>query len=212
MLFRSGDWNPRDPARYIQPDTFPNDKLLYMPRGNNEENSLPLVTGGTQLTYGPTWQKYRLNFGGTYVAPLGITLAASYNVEAGPWSGPIIYQLPVGDPQLAAFGSSFVVSSTGSRQSNPLSTRSRYLFATRGDGQVMAPAVKTLGLKIGKKIPLGGTRSAEIAANVFNVLNAGDYTQYNYNGADEIFNTANYLQMRNQQPARAMQLTMVFRF
>jgi len=208
----SGDWNPHDPALFIQPATFPNDKLLYMPRGNNEENSLPLVTGGTQLTYGPTWQKYRLNFGGSYLAPLGITLAASYTVEAGPWSGPVISQLPVGDPQLNVFGPSIVVSSTGSRQSNPLSTRSRYLFATRGEGQVMAPAVKTLGLKIGKKIPLGGTRSAEIAANVFNVLNAGDYTQYNYNGANETFNTANYLQMRNQQPARALQMTFVYRF
>ena len=76
----------------------------------------------------------------------------------------------------------------------------------------MAPPVKTLGLKVGKKVPLGGTRSAEIAANIFNVLNAGDYTQYNYNGADETFNTANFLQMRNQQPARALQMTVVYRF
>ena len=29
----SGDWNPTDPARFIQPDAFANDKLLYMPRG-----------------------------------------------------------------------------------------------------------------------------------------------------------------------------------
>src|SRR5207237_1599524 len=122
----SGDWNPHDPARYIQPSTFANDKLLYMPRGNNEENSLPLVTGGTQLTYGPTWQKYRLNFGGSYLAPLGITLAGSYTVEAGPWSGPVIYQLPLGHPQLAPLGPAVVVSSTGSRQSHPLPTRSAY--------------------------------------------------------------------------------------
>ena len=150
--------------------------------------------------------------GGTYLAPGGISLAASYTVEAGPWSGPIIYQLPVGDPQLAVFGPSIVVSSTGSRQSNPLSTRSRYLYPTRGDGQVLAPAVQTLGLKVGKKIPLGGTRSAELAANLFNLTNAGNYTQYNYNGADETFNTANFLQMRNQQPARALQATFVYRF
>jgi hypothetical protein len=208
----SGDWNPHDPARYIQPGTFPNDALIYMPRGTNEENSLPLTTGGTQLTYGPTWQKYRLNFGGTYLAPFGISLAASYTIEAGPWSGPIINQLPVGDPQLALFGPGIVVSSTGSRQNNPLATRSRYVYPTRGEGQVMAPAVRTLGLKVGKKIPLGASRSAEVAANFFNLTNAGNYTQYNYNGANELFNSANYLQMRNQQPARALQMTFVYRF
>jgi Carboxypeptidase regulatory-like domain len=204
----SGDWNPHDPAKFVQPSTFPNDKLLYMPRGNNEENSLPLTSGSTTLTYGPTWQKYRLNFGGTYLAKYDITLAASYTIEAGPWSGPIIDRFAANP----IFGPSTVVSSTGSRQSNPLSTPYRYVFPTRGEGQVMAPAVKTLGFKIGKKIPLGGSRSAEVAANIFNATNAGNYTQYNYNGADEIFNTANYLQMRNQQPARALQATLVYRF
>ncbi len=208
----SGDWNPTDPARFIQPSAFPNDKLLYMPRGNNEENSLPIATGSTVHTYGPTWQKYRLNFGGSYQAPLGVTLAASYTIQAGPWSGAIVDLLPVGDPQLAVFGPATVVSSTGVPQSNPLSTRMRFVYPTRGEGQVMAPNVKTLGLKIGKKLALGGSRQAELAANIFNLLNAGDFTQYNYNGANERFNTANYLQMRNQQPARALQATMVYRF
>ena len=207
----SGDWNPTDPALFIQPGAFANDKLLYMPRGNNEENSLPITTGTTVHTYGPTWQKYRLNFGGSWYAPYGVVLAASYTIEAGPWTGPVVRQLPEGDPQLAAFGPATVRSSTGVTQSNPLSTRMRFAFATRGDGQVMAPAQKTLGLKAGKKINLGRGNSVELAANIFNLLNAGDYTQYNYNGANEQFNP-NYLGMRNQQPARALQLTMVYRF
>jgi hypothetical protein len=208
----SGTWNPTDPARFVQPEAFPNDKLIYMPRGNNEENSLPLTTGTTVHTYGPTWQKYRLNFGGTYYAPFGINLAASYTIEAGPWSGAIVDQLPVGDPRLAVFGPGTVVSSTGFQASNPLSTRMRFVYPTRGDGQVMAPPVKTLGLKVGKSIPFGGPHQVELAANFFNLLNAGDFTQYNYNGANEVFNTANYLQMRNQQPARALQVTLVYRF
>jgi len=208
----SGDWNPTDPARFIQPDAFPNDKLLYMPRGNNEDNSLPIATGTTVQTYGPTWQEYRLNFGGSWFAPMGVVLAASYTIEAGPWTGPVVTQLPEGDPQLAAFGPPTVVSSTGFRASNPLATRMRFAYATRGEEQVMAPAVKTLGLKIGKRLNLTQTHSVELAANIFNILNAGDYTQYNYNGANEQFNTANYLQMRNQQPARALQATVVYRF
>jgi hypothetical protein len=204
----SGDWNPHDPAKFIQPSAFPNDRLLYMPRGNNEENSLPLVPGGTTLTYGPTWQKYRLNFGGSYLAPFAITLAASYTVEAGPWSGAIVNKLAAPDP---VFGPATVVSSTGARQSNPLSTVLRFAYPTRGDGQVLAPAVRTLGFKIGKKLPLGRGRSAEVAANIFNATSAGNYTQYNYNGASETFNP-NFLQFRNQQPARALQATLVYRF
>ena len=39
-----GTWNPTDPARFIQPDAFPSTRLLYMPRGNNEDNSLPIPT------------------------------------------------------------------------------------------------------------------------------------------------------------------------
>jgi carboxypeptidase family protein len=208
----SGDWNPTDPALFIQPSAFPNDKLLYMPRGNNEDNSLPIATGTTVHTYGPTWQKYRLNFGGSWNAPYGLVVASSYNIEAGPWSGALVKLLPAGDPALAVFGPSTVVSSTGFAASNPLSTRMRFVNATRGDGQVMAPPVKTWGLKVGKKLSLRGTHQAELAANIFNLLNAGDFTQYNYNGANEVFNTANYLQMRNQQPARALQVTLVYRF
>src|SRR5262245_19366437 len=207
----SGDWNPTDPALFIQPNAFANDKLLYMPRGNNEENSLPITTGTTVHTYGPTWQKYRLNFGGTWSARFGVVFAGSYTGVAGPWTGPVVTQLPEGDPQLAAFGPGIVTSSTGVRQSNPLSTRMRFAYATRGDGQVMAPAQKTLGLKIGKKVNLTQGHSVELAANIFNLLNAGDYTQYDYNGANAQLNSS-YLGMRNQQPARALQVTAVYRF
>ncbi|HUE89351.1 MAG TPA: TonB-dependent receptor [Vicinamibacterales bacterium] len=216
-----GTWNPRDPARFIQPGAFPSNKLLYMPRGNNEENSLPINTGTTVHTYGPTWQKYSLRFGGTYHAPFGIIAAASYTILAGPWSGPLVDQLPVGHPSLAVYGPSTFRLANGTNASNPLSTRLRFVNsttpgefsenATRGEGQVQAPAVKTLGLKIGKTIRLGGSRDIELAGNIFNLLNAGDRTQYNYSGANERFNP-NFLLMRNQQAARGFQATVVFKF
>ena len=66
-----GTWNPTDPAKFIQPDAFPSDALLYMPRGNNEENSLPLNTGTTVHTYGPTWQEYSMRFGGSSQRTVG---------------------------------------------------------------------------------------------------------------------------------------------
>jgi hypothetical protein len=207
----SGTWNPTDPARFIQPDAFANDKLLYQPRGNNENTSLPLKAGTNTLTYGPTWQEYRINVGATYLAPFRLTLAASYTIEAGPWSGPIVTRLASNDPQVTQFGPATFTLPNGTKVSNPLSTPLRFLYPTRGDNQVMAPAQKTLGLKIGRIFSLGGSREIEAAANIFNVLNGGDFTQYNYNGADEVFNP-NYLQMRNQQPARALQATFVYRF
>ncbi len=207
-----GTWNPTDPARFIQPSTFPSNKLLYMPRGNNEDNGLPLTTGGTTLTYGPTWQKYRGSVAATWSGPLGITLATSFTLQAGPWSGPIVDLLPANDPQLTVFGPATFRLPNGTTVSNPLATRLRYVYRTRGEGQVQAPAIKTWGFKVGKKIFLGSERRhLEVAGNLFNLLNGGDFTQYNYSGASERFNP-NFLQMRNQQPARSFQLTAVFRF
>jgi Carboxypeptidase regulatory-like domain len=207
-----GTWNPTDPARFIQPDTFPSNTLIYMPRGNNEENSLPIATGTTVHTYGPTWQKYSARLGGTYLAPWDITIGASYTILAGPWSGPIVNQLPVGDPQLAVFGPAQVRLPNGTTQSNPLATRMRFVFPTRGEGQVQAPAIQTLGLTFNKTVKLGAGREVVAGVSIFNALNAGNYSQYNYSGANEVFNTANYLQFRNQQAARAAQATLVVRF
>jgi hypothetical protein len=209
-----GTWNPTDPALFIQPNAFPSSKLLYMPRGNNEENSLPITTGTTVHTYGPTWQKYSLRFGGTYRAPYDVVLAASYTILAGPWSGPVVNQLPENDPQVLQFGPA----RTANGQSNPLATRMRFVNTngqfvdtTRGESQVQAPAIKTFGLKIGKEIKLPGDVTVEVAGNIFNLLNNGDYTQYNYSGANEFFNP-NFLQLRNQQAARAFQATVVVRY
>ncbi len=207
-----GTWNPTDPARFIQPDAFPSDALIYMPRGNNEENSLPIATGTTVHTYGPTWQKYSMRFGGTYILPWNVTFGGSFTILAGPWSGPIVTQLPVGDPQLAVFGPTTVRLPNGTSQSNPLSTRMRFVNSTRGEGQVQAPAIKTLGLTLNKTVKLGGSREIVAGVSIFNALNAGNYSQYNYSGANEVFNTANYLQFRNQQAARAAQATLLVRF
>ena len=202
-----GTWNPTDPARFIQPNAFPSDALLYMPRGNNEDNSLPLTSGTTVHTYGPTWQKYSMRFGGSYQAPWRVAIAASYTILAGPWSGPIVDQLAPTDPQLAVFGPA----RASNGQSNPLATPMRFVYPTRGEGQVQAPAIKTLGLNFNKAIGLGTGREFVLSGAIFNVLNAGNYTQYNYSGANEKFNP-NFLQLRNQQPARAFQLTALVKF
>jgi Carboxypeptidase regulatory-like domain/TonB dependent receptor len=204
-----GDWNPTDPARFIQPDTFANNHGLYMPRGNNEDNSLP-APGSTTLTYGPTWLDFSVRLGGTYFAPKGFVVGVSYSLVAGPWSGPVVTRLDPNDPDVTRFGPARVPV-VGGTQPNPLNTTIRNAYENRGEGQVRLPAVGTLGVKIGKKIPLGGTKEAEISANLMNLLNADGYWQYNYNGASELFNP-NYLQPRNQQYPRSLQMMFAFRF
>jgi hypothetical protein len=205
----SGDWNPNDKAGFIAPDAFPNDKLIYQPRGNNDTNSLP--ESGNALSYGPTWRKYSMRFGGTYLAPYGITLSGSFTVQAGPWSGSPLYRLDPGDPDIAQFGPSTFTLANGTTAANPLSTRTRYVYATRGDGQIQAPAIKTVGLKLGKIFKLGASREVEFGATIFNLLNAGGFNQFSYNSAYQTWST-NFLQMRNRQPARALQITIVGRF
>ena len=144
---------------------------------------------------------------------MGRHLAGSYTILAGPWSGPIVDQLPVDDPQLAVFGPATVRLANGTTQSNPLSTRMRFVYPTRGDGQVQAPADQDAGstLEQDRQARRAAAKPSS-AGDIFNVLNDGDYSQYNYNGANELFNTANYLQLRNQQPARAAQFTILARF
>jgi hypothetical protein len=212
----AGTWNPTDPAGFIQPNAFANNRTLHMPRGNNDHNQF---LGGTTQTYGPTWQQYSFRVGGTWFAPLGIVVGASYTQMAGPWSGSIIERLSANDPDVLRFGPARVPV-VGGTQPNPLATTLRFCGAaegpclanpTRGDDQVKAHFIPTLGLKIGKKFKLGGAREFEASANILNVLNSGQHWQYNYSGANERFNP-NFLQMRSLQYARSLQLGFAFRY
>lgn len=202
----SGTWNPTDPARFIQPDAFANNKMLPMARGNNENDSY------TQLgTYGPTWLKYSMRFGGTWFAPHGFVIAPSLIVQAGPWSGPILDRLDANDPRVTMFGPPTVLLPNGTRVSNPLATNIRFVGKNRGDGQVLAPAIKTLGLKIGKTLKPGGGRELVLSGSIFNALNDGHFYQFSFSGANQVFNP-NYLQMFNLNPPRALQVEAVFRY
>ena len=145
-----GTWNPTDPARFVQPNHFANNANLYMPRGNNDENSLPDT--GNALSYGPTWMKYRGNFGAVWQAPWGINVAGNLTVQAGPWSGSPLYQLSATDPDVLRYGPASITLANGTTQPNPLATRNRYVFSDRGEGQVKAPTINTVGLKVGKVI------------------------------------------------------------
>ena len=202
----SGTWNPTDPARFIQPDAFPNNRMLWRTRDPNDHNSYP---GSTTA---PMWNPFSYRFNGTWHAPYGVLVAGSYSVVSGGWSSWIVKQLPANSSEIAVFGPATVVSSTGVRQSNPLATRIRFVYPTRGEGQVLLAATHTLGLKLSKSMKLGGHRDVEIATNVLNMLNAGRGTEYARGGANRQYNTVAYLQPGNLQAARSFQVDLLFRF
>jgi hypothetical protein len=218
-----GTWNPTSNARFIQPDAFPSNKLLFHPRGNQDDTPLPLTTGGNDRHYGPTWQKFSARFGATWKAPAGVLVGVSVLAWQGPFSGPVTDLLAANDPEVTKHGPTSFRLPNGTNQSNPLSTRLRYVtlacgspptaacYATRNE-QVTAPVVKSVGLKVAKRVGLGNGREVEVAGNVYNLFNEGNYTQYSYSGAAEKFNRNNFLSPRNQQPARAFQLTGALRF
>ncbi len=202
----SGTWNPTDPARFIQPDAFANNRMLWRTRDPNDHNSYP---GSTTA---PMWNPFSYRFNGTWHGPYGILAAGSYSIVSGGWSSWIVKQLPANSPEIAVFGPATVVSSTGVRQSNPLATRIRFVYPTRGEGQVLLAATHTVGFKLSKTFKLGGRRDFDIATNVLNLLNAGRGTEYARGGANRQYNTVAYLQPGNLQAARSFQVDLLFRF
>jgi hypothetical protein len=147
----------------------------------------------------------------TYQAPAGVNLGTTYTQYAGPWTGPLIDQLSKSDPEVTQYGPPRIRLDNGSTAANPLATIYRFVGEDRGDGQVQAPAVKALGLKIGKRFNFWQERELEVSGSIFNLFNWGDHHQYTYSSANRVF-SRNFLQLRNLQLARAFQLTFIFRF
>lgn len=196
----NGDWNPNDPARYISPEKFNNNKALNMPRGNNEHNSLPTSS------YSPTWRQFSVRGGVTYSFPWDITAGVSYTANAGPWSGPITHRYASDDPIVAQYGPG----QTNNGRTNPLSTRYRLVGQDRGDLQVQAPTVHTVGMSIGKTIDFGAAQ-LEVTAQVFNLMDAYNHNQYTYSSANRTY-SPNFLQLRSRQNARTLLIRTNLRF
>lgn len=204
-----GTWNPTDPARFIVPNAFANNKLIWRTDGVQDHNSLAT---GTSLTNNPMWNPYSVRLAVTWNAPKGVIVASTYTIIAGTWNGPPLIQLAAADPEVTRFGPSTVRSSTGVSQPNPLSTRIRFLGPTRADGQTRAPDVHTVGVKFGKRVKLSQGRTLEASFDVYNLLNAGNYTEWARTGPNRVYNPASYLTFTNPQTPRAAQLEFIVRF
>ena len=195
-----GDWNPHDPARFISPEKFNNTKALHMPRGNRDWSTLP------SSSYSPTWRQWSVRGGFTYLLPWDITAGMSYTGNAGPWSGPVVDRLSADDPQVTQYGPG----ATNNDKTNPLSTRFRFVGQDRGDLQVQAPTVHTIGLSAGKIVDLG-PMDLELTAQFFNLLDAHDHNQFTYSSANRTY-SPNFLQLRSRQNARTFLFRTTLRF
>ena len=97
----NGTWNPTDPARFVQPDAFENNRDLSQQLfGNGDDNTL---NGGGRES-GAAYRPFSVRIGGQWLAPWGFSVGGSYVIQSGGYIGPLVSRLETNDPQLAQFG------------------------------------------------------------------------------------------------------------
>jgi hypothetical protein len=203
----AGTWQPNDPASFIQPGAFANNKGLGTIRGNTP-NSLT----GTADVRNPMWEDHQARFGAVYNAPWNLMAATNFSVQSGPYSGPVVTRIAMADPQ---FGPATVTLSNGRVVSNPLATTIRFAGRDRGDKQIKAPYLNVVNLRVGRNFHFGDRR-LDVAFDVFNVLN-GDTDQQFFDGGNQLYSSNYAIQNDafygvNRQPPRQGQLSLRFSF
>ena len=166
-----GTWQPNDPASFIQPDAFPNDRGIGSFRGGvGDGNSYTNIWN----TRNSAWQDHQFRIGTSWQAPYGVLLATNYSLMSGPYSGPIIDRIAEPDPR---FGPPTVTLSNGRVVQNPLATRDRFAYPTRGEGQIKLPTMHTWNIRAGRAFRFGPTR-LDASIDVFNVLNSDAFQEF----------------------------------
>jgi hypothetical protein len=197
-----GTWLPNDPASFIQPGAFPNDRGIG---ADTESNSL---SGSADITrFGnEKWRDHAVRLAVAFRGPWALRLASSYLLQSGLWSGPVVERIAAPDP---AFGPPTVQLSNGRNVSNPLATTIRFAFPTRGDGQFTSPWVSEWSLQAGKEIQIGRW-GLEPAISVINLTNEGAEQMFAA-GSQQTFSPG-YRQFQTRQPPRAVQVSVRARF
>ena len=220
-----GTWIPNDPASFIQPGAFPNDKGIGTIRGNEQSapnNHAGSLTGSAD-TRSPSWQKHAFRSGAAYNAPWGLLFGTNLVILSGPYSGPIVTRIAASDPQ---FGPSTITLSNGRVVANPLATTIRFCGAsalpcaanpTRGAGQIKAPNLIIWNIRAGRDFKLG-SQHLNAAVDVINVLNH-DADQQFQTGGNQLYNTTNFaiapdgtFRGQTRQPPRSAQISIRYQF
>ncbi|MBM3558876.1 MAG: hypothetical protein FJX53_03090 [Alphaproteobacteria bacterium] len=175
---------------------------LHDTRGNNEHNHLDGSNLGSSI-----WMRGSLSAGWNWRAPYKLNISGSLTVRRTHWVGPIFDRLATADPR---FGPARVTLANGTTQPNPLATVIRFAYPTRGEGQVPNPLVMPLGLKVAREFTMSTNQKLEFGANILNVFNGAEFYQFGANANQRY--SPNFLTYRSQQPARAFQLSVKYKF
>ncbi len=166
-----GTWDRNDPASFLQPDAFENNKGVLR-TVNPASSQISSYTTASYVNTGTPPHNFKLN--ATHVARYGITVGFSYLYQMGQWSGPVFTLIP----QSQVTHPATVTLSNGRVVANPLATRTRFYYSTRDEGQFTAPALSELNLRLGKRFRWR-TYAFEGAVQGFNILNRGDDLFFN---------------------------------
>jgi hypothetical protein len=193
-----GTWQPNDPASFIQPDAFANNKGIGNIRSSTgfpeDANSL----SGSAQTNAAQWRDHVLALALSYRLPWDVMVATRYGFQSGPWSGPVVRRIPAADP---AFGPPTVTLSNGRVVQNPLATTIRFAGSTRSDEQFDLPGLHNWSVRIEKRFTIGGVSLAG-ALDVLNLTNH-DADQFLNSGGNQVF-SPNFGTGSNRQMPRSV--------
>jgi hypothetical protein len=206
----AGTWQPHDPASFLQPDAFANDRTIGSSTGTasatSDANSLSGFHMTQSVTASAQWQDHVARTAATVIAPWALTLSANYTFQSGTWSGPIVSRIDAPDP---AFGPPTVRLSNGRVVSNPLATIIRFAYATRGEGQLRTPAMHNLNLRAGRRFK-ARRLTFDASVDFFNVTNHGADLGFEF-GANQTYNPL-YGETIDRQAPRSAQLVLRIAF
>jgi hypothetical protein len=193
----AGEWQPNDPASFIQPEAFPNNRGIGDASGFDPD-SLNVFSMGFNVP----WRDHTIVAAGTYMAPWNLTASARYAYQSGVWSGPVFTRVSAPDPR---FGPATVQLSNGRVVSNPLATTVRFAFPTRGEGQFRLDDIHDLNLRLARDFAFGARR-LHMAIDVFNVPNKAGNQSGVFGATNVMFSPLFRTGTRRQAP-RSGQIT-----
>jgi len=202
----AGTWVPNDPASFIQPGAFANDKGIGSTRAPLtvplESNSL----SGTYQVGAGNWRDNVVSVSANALGPWGIRVAPVISYQDGLWSGPVVTRIAAPDP---AFGPTLVVLSNGRVVPNPLATTIRFAYPTRGEGQFALAGMYSVNLTVSREFTIGARRLVASLSG-FNLTNHDAPLQLASGGNQQY--SATYQQGIIVQPPRAAQALVRFLF
>jgi hypothetical protein len=178
----AGTWQPADPASFIQPSAFGNDRGIGTSHGSSDDaNSYNSPNSSNNIA----GRDHVVRLGtSTSALPFGLIAAVNYTFQSGTWSGPILTRVSQADPQ---YGPATLTLANGRLVKNPLATQLRFAYNVRGDKQFTTDALNVVNLRLGKALRFGAAR-VDVFGDVFNLFNGGSNQLVSLNGT-QLFST-----------------------